>query len=123
MLRDDVSLPEDPRGSSHRTLPFSMSGDGVEDIEIPSVLMRKSDAQFLQLYVKQMGEVVVRLTSLDRFEVGITEEEEHVLKKVNSGKHSDSDRDDVCTIAGVRPGFISQPEGPGHYCSQPDGPG
>lgn len=40
-------------------LPFSMSGDGVEDIDIPSVFMKKADADFLVDMWKVYGEEVM----------------------------------------------------------------
>lgn len=44
------------------TLPFSMSGDGVEDIEIPSVFMKKGDAESLLVLARQSPEVMVKLS-------------------------------------------------------------
>lgn len=54
--------------------PFSMSGDGVEDIDIPSVLMKNDHALFLLATLKQSGEVVVRLAANDEEKTDKTEE-------------------------------------------------
>ena len=38
-----------------------MSGDGIKDVEIPSVFMRKADAQILLDMLKEKGEVIIKL--------------------------------------------------------------
>ena len=50
--------------SSSKPLPFSMSGDGVEDVTIPSVFMKQADAQFLLTVLMESPEAtaVVKLS-------------------------------------------------------------
>ncbi len=50
-------------GSASKPLPFSMSGDGVEDVKIPSVFMKKKDVLTLLRVLESVEEeVVVKLS-------------------------------------------------------------
>lgn len=73
---DNIDMSHDSASLSKADLPFSMSGDGVEDVEIPSVFMRKADAQYLQDLVKESGEVVVQLLSSDEVKADNVEKED-----------------------------------------------
>lgn len=81
---DNVDPSTNPTKSP---LPFSMSGDGVDDVRIPSVFMRKGDAQFLLDLFREAGEVVVRLGPAPEEEEenkGKSEEHESKEKELNA---------------------------------------
>ena len=76
----------DPTVSSKGALPFSMSGDGVEDVKIPSVFMRNPDALFLHDFLKKEGEVIVQLSNFGDVEANQTEEETEIESSLEDGE-------------------------------------
>ena len=65
-------------GNVKTGIPFSMSGDGVEDVEIPSVFIKKSDALLLQRLLLDHGEVVVEMAA------NILKKEENFDEKIKA---------------------------------------
>lgn len=51
--------PSDSGTPPKTPLPFSMSGDGIEDVRIPSVFMKKADVESLLDVVRQSRDAVV----------------------------------------------------------------
>lgn len=102
----------DPSGStmaSQKPLPFSMSGDGVEDVAIPSVFMKKLDALFLLALSNEVGEVVVRLAPGNK-DGGSHAKEEEAGKEDEKGEGNqeedvktkgDIDKDGGLNVKGV----------------------
>ena len=59
LFSSDNPIPAD--GTNKVPPPFSMSGDGVQDVEIVSVFMKHQDAQFLISTWQERGEVALSL--------------------------------------------------------------
>ncbi len=59
---DNIDVGNTAKGG----IPFSMSGDGLKDIEIPSVFVKKPNAIFLQSLVQEAGEVLIEMALGDQ---------------------------------------------------------
>lgn len=56
---DNLDPSDDSATPPKTPLPFSMSGDGMEDVDIPSVFMKKADVESLMSVVRLSLEAVV----------------------------------------------------------------
>ena len=65
LCADNINLTSDPASPTKAGIPFSMSGDGVEDVKIPSVFMKKLDANILHSLLLETGEVEVELMAAE----------------------------------------------------------
>ena len=66
------SVSTSPNDSPSKTpIPFSMSGDGTDDITIPAVFMKKSDASVLRDLLQLEKSVYILLTWIPGLESGM----------------------------------------------------
>lgn len=64
LIVSDNLEPVESDSPNKNPIPFSMSGDGIEDVTIPAVFMKKEDADTLRSLFKSEDSVYVLLTWL-----------------------------------------------------------
>lgn len=115
---DFIFLPfidnAEPSNNPSKPLPFSMSGDGIEDVTIPSVFMRRKDTLTLLHLMEASGEVVVKLAPgpVDHSANKGEEGGEESLAKEEGGKDTSTNLDNLeelqDLLEGLHPSILSE---------------